>query len=68
MESGPRPRKEQDLGLNQISCPYFVSSTPNGSMGSPRMCQRNDEYRQVSSGLKYIRGMFTLSIGFFGYS
>ncbi|KHG07471.1 Pentatricopeptide repeat-containing -like protein [Gossypium arboreum] len=26
MESGPRPGKEQDFGLNRINCSYFVLS------------------------------------------
>ncbi|KHG26510.1 hypothetical protein F383_06928 [Gossypium arboreum] len=26
MESGLRPGKEQDLGLNRSNCPYFVPS------------------------------------------
>ncbi|KHG18316.1 hypothetical protein F383_21033 [Gossypium arboreum] len=25
---------------------------PSGSTGSPRTCQRNDEYRQANSGIK----------------
>ncbi|KHG30329.1 hypothetical protein F383_14247 [Gossypium arboreum] len=33
-ESGPRPGKEQDLGLNRINCPYFVPSVAKLAQGS----------------------------------
>ncbi|KHG14413.1 Phosphoribosylglycinamide formyltransferase 2 [Gossypium arboreum] len=34
MEFRPRPVKEQDLGLNRISCPYFVLSIAKLARGS----------------------------------
>ncbi|KHG08866.1 Shikimate dehydrogenase [Gossypium arboreum] len=33
-------------GVSRVSV-----SIPNGSTGSPMKCQRNDEYRQASSGI-----------------
>ncbi|KHG30468.1 hypothetical protein F383_13114 [Gossypium arboreum] len=32
-----------------------ILSIPSGSTGSPRICQRNDVYRQASSGIKVRR-------------
>ncbi|KHG25072.1 Peptide chain release factor 2 [Gossypium arboreum] len=34
MKSGLRSGKEQDLGLNRISCPYFVPSIAKLDQGS----------------------------------
>ncbi|KHG14653.1 Deoxyguanosinetriphosphate triphosphohydrolase-like protein [Gossypium arboreum] len=41
-------------GIGILLCMVILSilSIPSGSMGSPRMCPSNDDYRQVSSGIK----------------
>ncbi|KHG08128.1 putative glycosyltransferase AER61 [Gossypium arboreum] len=57
------------VGLSASMCVILLSlSIPSGSMGSLKICQRNDEsITKLAWGSKDIGGSLTLSIGSFGY-